>query len=151
VLPFCRLTLYAKKPYNPQYCTDPKTVGEHLKNRRLVLRLDQEHAAKLLGIWAATYSLWELNRTAPKNWNMRKVVEFLGFCPIDPDDTPGRRLAWSRHCLGFSQKWMAKMIGMDPNIIWKLETESWEGQEEYLRKVVGFMDAEAKQRAEETG
>lgn len=146
-LPFCHLRLNAKKPYNPKYCTEPQTLGDHLKNRRLALRLDQQHVAKLLRIWAATYSLWELNRTAPKNWNMRKVVQFLGFCPIDSDDTPGRRLAWARHCLGLSQKRLARMAGMNPVVVWRLETEAWEGREGYLSKVRGFMEAEAGRQA----
>ena len=51
-------------------------------------RLDRKSVANLLGTWAWTYSLWEKNRAEPKIWNMRKVVEFLGLCPIDPDDTP---------------------------------------------------------------
>ncbi|MBI4720454.1 MAG: hypothetical protein HY770_04395 [Chitinivibrionia bacterium] len=62
------------------------------------------------------------------------MIKFLGFCPIDPDDTPTRRLARARHCLGVGQKRMAIMIGIDPNVIWRLESETWEGQKEYLRK-----------------
>ena len=38
---------------------------------------------------------------------------------------------------------------MDPNIIWQLETEQWEGREEYRGKVIGFLEAEAKRQASE--
>jgi transcriptional regulator with XRE-family HTH domain len=108
MFPFYHLSLKTKKPYNPKY------------------------VAKLLRIWASTYSLWEANRTAPKIWYLRRIVDFLGFCPIDPNNTAGWRLARARQYLGLSQKRMARMIGIDPNIIWRLERETWEGREEYL-------------------
>jgi len=80
---------------------------------------------------------------------MRKVVEFLGFCPIDPDDTPGRRLARARQCLGLGQKQLARMIGIDPNTVWRLETEPWEGREVFLKRVLRFMGAEAERQADD--
>jgi len=46
---------------------------------------------------------------------------------------------------------MAKMIGMAPNVIWRLEAEAWEGREEYLRKVMRFLETEAKRQADVAG
>lgn len=75
------------------------------------------------------------------------MVEFLGFCPIDPDDTPGRRLARARQCLGLGQKRLARLVGIDPNTVWRLEKLPWDGREEYLKKVVSFLEAEAERQA----
>jgi DNA-binding XRE family transcriptional regulator len=149
-LPFCHLTLKSKKPYNPKYLADPMTLGDHLWNGRLVRRLDRKSVANLLGIWAWTYSLWEKDRAEPKIWNMRKIVEFLGTCPIDPEDTPGRRLARARQCLGLGQKRLARMVGIDPNTVWRLETLPWDGRESYLEEVVRFLEMEAVRQANRT-
>jgi hypothetical protein len=40
---------------------------------------------------------------------------------------------------------------MDPNAIWRLETEPWDGREGYVRKVLEFMEAEAERRATGVG
>jgi transcriptional regulator with XRE-family HTH domain len=71
----------------------------------------------------------------------------VGFCPIDPDDTPGRRLARARQCLGLGQKRLAQMVGIDPNTIWRLEKETWEGRETFLKKLLRFIEDEADRRA----
>jgi hypothetical protein len=46
---------------------------------------------------------------------------------------------------------MARLVGIDPNVIWRLEMELFEGMEGCLGKVWRFMEAEAERRIDEGG
>lgn len=150
-MPFCRFSLKARKPLSIQYHKSLETIGDHLRKRRLDLGLLQREVALLLGSTECSVYLWETNRTSPTFPFLPKIIEFLGYCPVDPSDTPGRRLLWARLCNGLSQSRMAKAIGVDPNTLWRLEKGKWEGREKYLRMAIGFLEAMAARRADEVG
>jgi DNA-binding XRE family transcriptional regulator len=61
------------------------------------------------------------DRVAPTLPFLPKIIEFLGYCPYDPDWTPGERLTWIRKYLGMSQETMARRLGVDPGTLAKLE------------------------------
>lgn len=62
-MPFVRLTLKSLIPKDIAF--EAKTLGEHLRKRRLVLGITQKQAAKLLGINEHTILHWEVRRTKP--------------------------------------------------------------------------------------
>lgn len=66
VLPFCHLTLKAKRPRNPAYPVELRTVGDHLRKRRLDLGLLQREVADQLQVDEASGYNWETNRTMPE-------------------------------------------------------------------------------------
>jgi len=50
MLPFCHLTLKAKKPLPLGYPQILKTLGDHLRKRRLDLNLLQKEVAEIIGV-----------------------------------------------------------------------------------------------------
>lgn len=61
---------------------DPKTLGEHIKKRRLELKLTQKEAAKLLKVNAWMVLNWEKGETQPLPQSVPKIILFLGYNPI---------------------------------------------------------------------
>lgn len=61
----------------------PKTLGENLHRKRVVLGLKDVEIAQLLGVAETTVTSWEHNRKPISNRGRAKIVAFLGY---DPDD-----------------------------------------------------------------
>jgi DNA-binding transcriptional regulator YiaG len=58
------------------------TLGDHLRRRRLTLRLPQEQAAKQLGVGRASLQHWEQDRQKPGAASLPAIVKFLGYNPL---------------------------------------------------------------------
>ena len=78
-LHFCDVTLSSKKPLSGAYPKTLKTLGDHLRKRRLDLKLFQKDVAKLLSVGEATIYSWERGRTKPQIRYMPKIIQFLGY------------------------------------------------------------------------
>lgn len=74
-----RVTLKALR--KKEFDFDPKTLGEHIKKRRLELKLTQKEAAKRLKVNAWTVLNWEKGDTKPTCGVEKNIVEFLGYDP----------------------------------------------------------------------
>ena len=103
------------------YPTDPKTIGEMIRKRRLDLGLRQIDAAKMIGCDEMSVVNWEKGHRSPRVNHMAGVVEFLGFNPFQNCDTLAHRLANHRKALGMTQKEFARQIGVDPSTLARWE------------------------------
>jgi DNA-binding transcriptional regulator YiaG len=90
----CRIV--ARNPTNSahfrqlrRYPTNPKTLGEHLRKKRIDLSLSMSQLAKLLGLGVTDISIekWEKNKKRPSEPYRTRVIEFLGFDPTKADST----------------------------------------------------------------
>lgn len=81
-LPFCKVSLKAQKAPAPAYPETLKTLGDHLRKRRLDLRLLQRQAAQKLGADKASAHNWETNRTSPSLSLVPKIVDFIWYIPF---------------------------------------------------------------------
>ena len=73
---------------------DPKTLGDHLRNRRLDLGLLQGDVANMLGTTVLTICNWEVNRSSPQLRFIPAVNAFLGHDAYSTQgETLGERLA----------------------------------------------------------
>ena len=81
-LPFCQARLTGRKPADPAYPAVVKTVGDHLRKRRLDLRLRQRDVADRLGVDTTTITNWELGHTVPGFGWMPAIIGFLGYDPL---------------------------------------------------------------------
>jgi len=65
------------------YPTNPKTLGEHLRKKRVDLGLSMPKLAQLLGfgITDAAIEKWEKNENRPTEPCRSRIIEFLGFDP----------------------------------------------------------------------
>ncbi len=139
-LPFCHITLSAQKPTKLPRILN--TIGDHIKKRRLELGLYQAQVAEMIGVDECTVTNWEKNRTTPTLRCLPKIIEFLGYDLTGGDAcTLGRRLVQYRKCRGMTQKELARLIGIDPTTLGRLETKRGKRNPSVFQKVAAFLCA----------
>jgi len=87
-LPFCKVTLKGQKPVSAAYPKTLKTLGDHLRKRRLDLKLLQKELAQKLDISETSIYNWENNRASPSLYLIPKIMKFLGYIPDDISPRP---------------------------------------------------------------
>lgn len=120
-MPFCHLTIRAKKPKDSKYPTELRTLGDHLRKRRLDLELPQLALAQRLGVTACTVKNWELDHTSPTTRYLPAVIDFLGYQPNEPGRSFAETLRHHRRAAGLSQEQLARQTGFDETTIAKWE------------------------------
>jgi DNA-binding XRE family transcriptional regulator len=99
-----------------------KTLGDHLKKRRLDLKLLQKDVAKIIDVEEATIWNWENNYTSPNLHYIPRVIEFLRYVPFNGQvKTLGEKIIRYRQLLGITQKELAKSLGIDPGTLGRCE------------------------------
>jgi len=111
------------------------TIGDHLRKKRLDLDLLQREVALLLRSTECSVYIWETNRTSPTLPFLLRIIEFLGYCPFDPDWTPGERLTWIRRYFGLSQEAMARRLRVDPGTLARWERGERNPKTEHIRQM----------------
>jgi transcriptional regulator with XRE-family HTH domain len=72
----------------------PTTLGEHIRQRRLKLKLTLKEAAKLLGTDESSIIQWEKGRSVPRVYRLPAIIRFLGYNPLlEPRTVPERLVA----------------------------------------------------------
>ena len=61
-----------------EYPKNPVTIGEHLKKRRLDLKMKQPEVAKIIGVCSNVISRWETNREKPTRKHIQAIENFIG-------------------------------------------------------------------------
>jgi DNA-binding XRE family transcriptional regulator len=103
------------------YEVNPKTLGGHLKKRRLELRLFQKDLRKLFKLEKETYANWEKDKCIPSMRYFPMLINFLGYDPLPEPVTMGEKLLAYRRRNGISRKSLAKEIGVDEGTL-----QGWE-------------------------
>jgi transcriptional regulator with XRE-family HTH domain len=91
----------------------PTTLGEHIRQHRLKLKLTLKEAAKLLGTDECSVINWEKGRTVPKVYRLPAIIRFLGYNPLPEPRTIPERLVAKRLERGWSRKLAARHLGID--------------------------------------
>jgi transcriptional regulator with XRE-family HTH domain len=104
------------------YSSEPRTIGDHVKKRRLDLGLRQKEVAACLGLHFNTLQLWERGIGDPGVKLLPGIIRFLGYFPLDCDPTPGGRISFLRRCCGITQEELAARIGCNPGTLWRWES-----------------------------
>ncbi len=81
-LPFCNTVEKGERPKEKGYPHKPTTWGDHVKKRRMDLKLFQRHVAEQIGVDIATIHNWERNLHPPAQNLVPKIIEFLGYSPF---------------------------------------------------------------------
>ncbi|MBL7837016.1 MAG: helix-turn-helix transcriptional regulator [Bacteroidetes bacterium] len=101
---------------------NPQLIGEHIKNRRIQLRLSQSDVAKILDVCEDSVTGWENGRSTPHIKYYPKLIEFLGYNPFPFEtETLGGKLKKYRILNGLSQKEFAKKIGVNESTVFAWE------------------------------
>jgi len=121
----------------------PKTLGEHLQNRRLVLGLRQEDVAERFGTVREVYDRWERDERQPVVSVWPLVLEFLGYYP-GPQSSPSDLTLMVRRSLGLEQKKLAEGIGVIHQRLrwWKQGTQAPTSTE--LQRLQGLLSEPLK-------
>src|SRR5580700_654085 len=97
---------------------NPRVIGEHLKKRRLQLRLLQADVAKIFDVCEDSITGWENERSVPQIQYYPKLIEFLGYNPFPIDtETLGGRIKKYRIEQGLSHKKLGEKIGVDASTV----------------------------------
>ena len=124
-LPFGSLIdLTAKKPKSSKYPKTLLTIGDHIRKRRLDLKLFQAEVARLIGVTESTVTNWEKNQTEPMLWVMPKVIEFLGYEPnLFITQSFGQSIKSYRLLRGITQEELAHHLSVDPSTLGRWERD----------------------------
>jgi DNA-binding transcriptional regulator YiaG len=92
------------------FTSQPNTLCQHLRSRRLILKLTQEEVAEHLDTVREHYERWERDRVSPTASFWPRLISFLGYYPFD-DDSPSGMMHKARRMLGLSQFAFGRKIG----------------------------------------
>ncbi len=127
--------------YSPARCvripTEPRTIGDHLRRKRLSMKLLQKDVAERIGVKKTSIHIWEGNHATPQVRYMPAIIEFLGYNPLVPATNWAQRLVRHRTTLGLTQGESARRIGVDQSTLGR-----WERGE---REPTGSLAAPAEQ------
>lgn len=139
-LPFCKVTLKAPKPKPPSYPSVLNTLGDHIRKKRLDLRLLQRQVAQQIGVSEATIYNWEGNRTKALR-KIPAVLRFLGYSPWPNPASFPERLVLYRRVLGLSRRQMAKTLGVNESTLARWETGRGSPAKESLKILEDLLQA----------
>jgi transcriptional regulator with XRE-family HTH domain len=110
-------------------------MGEEIRKRRLDLNLRQIDVAKIIGCDETTVVNWEKGYASPRINHMPKVVEFLGFDPLQKCDTLAQQIVSYRKARGVTQKVFAQQLGIDPSTLARWERGEREPRRQFATLV----------------
>lgn len=84
MFPCIPIRLIAKRPPPLGYPKDLKTLGDHLRKKRLDLELSQKEMAAQLRVSVGTLYNWEKPLTSPQQRLIPRIHDFLGYCLLLP-------------------------------------------------------------------
>ncbi len=111
-------------PQSASYPKSLRTIGDHLRKRRLDLKLLQKAVAKILEVDPMTVCNWENNLTQPKLHFLPRIIRLIGYDPFSPkSNAVSEMLLLYRKSSGIAQKKLALQIGIDPTTLSRVERE----------------------------
>ena len=111
------------KPLGKGYIHAPQTLGNHIRNKRLQMRLSQREVADLIGVEQMSISHWERDKAEPQTGHLPKIVQFLGYNPRPAEtETFGSRLQYARLLKGLDSLELAGQIGVSTKAILRWES-----------------------------
>lgn len=137
-LPILRFETESVKPMDSSYPKDPTSIGEHIRKKRIELKLFQKDLVDLFGVSEDFITYWENNRSTPQIHYYPALIRFLGYCPFELDLTTfeGRIKAY-RYLHGLSRKHFAKLMAVDPQTI--VNWENGRGKRSKREKMKRFL------------
>jgi transcriptional regulator with XRE-family HTH domain len=139
-LPFCHISLKGQKPLSKAYPRELKTLGDHLRKRRLDLKLLQKEVAPILGVEEATVWNWENSRSSPQLHYIPKIIEFLGCVSFNGQaKTLGEKIIHYRRLLGLTQKELANRLSIDPTTLARWERNESRPLKRHLKRLAAFL------------
>jgi DNA-binding XRE family transcriptional regulator len=107
------------------YPENPVSIGDHIRKKRMELKLLQKDVAKICGVTVDCITNWEKNRSLPQIQFYPSIIKFLGYFPftVDTSTLVGKLKAY-RYLNGLSHNRMGRLMEVDGSTIC-----SWENEE----------------------
>ena len=137
-MPRCHFTLRGQRPLPQGYPRKLKTLGDHIRKKRLDLGLTQKEAAKKIGVDSGTLRYWENGHTSPQTYLIPRVISFLGYLSYVPPESFSEWLRTCRTALGLSRKKLAEKLGMDESTVSGWECGRHQPTKESLERIKAF-------------
>jgi transcriptional regulator with XRE-family HTH domain len=99
-----------------------QTMGQHLQHRRKALNLSKREIEQILKLRRKNYTRWEeddMKRVSTRL--LVRVVEFLGYCPMEDFSTEGQKLELYRRYAGLEQRELAASLKCLPKTLYHWE------------------------------
>ncbi len=80
--PSVKIVLKSKLPNRKPYPKELKTIGDHLRKKRLDLNLSQFQVVKIINTSTNTLTNWELNKTNPQKLYLKRITLFLEYYTV---------------------------------------------------------------------
>jgi DNA-binding XRE family transcriptional regulator len=122
-LPCLRYESQTGKPLPFSYPENPISIGDHIRKKRIDLKLLQKDVAKICGVTEDCITNWENNRSIPQIQYFPHIIKFLGYLPFEVNlATFSGKLKAYRHINGLSQKQLGQLVGVDSGTVcsWEL-------------------------------
>jgi DNA-binding transcriptional regulator YiaG len=113
-----------------------------MRKRRMDLGLFQKDVATLISVSEDCVTYWENERSEPQIQHFPKIIEFLGYYPLEKDtETLGARIKTYRYKHGLSHKELGKLLRVHGSTIGSWETNDRIPSKEKLRFLNQFLVA----------
>ncbi|MVZ67327.1 helix-turn-helix domain-containing protein [Sphingobacterium sp. DK4209] len=127
-LPCLRFEQQIRKPPSISKPVNPQSLGEHIRKKRIELRLFQKDVAEIFNVSKDCITYWENNRSEPQIQYYPYIFRFLGYCPFKFDtSTFAGKIKTYRYLNGLSQKRFAKLMNVDPATVSRWEEGTGRG------------------------
>ncbi|MFC1855839.1 helix-turn-helix transcriptional regulator [Thermodesulfobacteriota bacterium] len=122
-MPYLKISLKAPKPLRGAYPKSLKTLGNHIRKKRIDLKLSQKAVSKIIGVQEETIWTWESNLFSPNLRCIPKIIDFLGYIPKNAPifKSIKNRITLYRTLRGITQRELAKEVGVNESTIIKWE------------------------------
>ena len=138
-MPICHITLIGQKPLPDAYPVELRTLGDHLRKRRLDLGLTQQEVAEKINTTEATIRNWELHHRSTDIRYIPSIISFLGYDPCARQSgTQGERIIAYRRKVGLTQEQLARQLGIDPETLGRWEREENQPSPKLRKRLAGF-------------
>jgi transcriptional regulator with XRE-family HTH domain len=135
------ISLKAKRPVNPAYPVELKTLGDHLRKTRLDRGLLQRDVASLLQVDKDTVTAWEMNQHQPTAKFSKSIISFLGYAPFNFEGRSlGKQLYYARLITGKTQRQVANLIDCDTSTLEYIELNQRSPITRTREKIQGYID-----------
>ncbi len=143
-MPFSRYDKQAKRPDPQGYPQEPKTIGEHLKKRRMDLGLYQAEAAQLIGVSEDCFCYWENERNQPRLYQYPAIIRFLEYYPqVHETETLGGKITRYKRMQGMNNRAFGGICGVDAGTVAKWERNETTPLRRSMKKVLSVLRKEA--------
>jgi len=120
------------------YPAKPISIGDHIRKKRMGLKLLQKDVAIILNVSEDCVTYWENNRSKPQIKYYPQIIKFLGYYPFKLDLATFNNRIMAYRCLnGLSQKSFADMMNVDPKTL--VQLSNGKGSKSQRKRIEKFL------------